>query len=159
MLIKGNLINNTGRYKHIFQRTVYPGEAVDLKVLYALYEEVSGCVFDETFVEWLKTNKIPPADSDLWEFEYETILDVENKPMHEIVNINDTFIEYKKKLSAQDIANLRVRDRPRELLKGVESIPKLRRALTLTYRKKNKQFLCAAIKSRIKYLEKQREKD
>ena len=158
MLIKGKLINNTGRYKHIFQRTVYPGEAVDLKVLYELYEEVSECVFDETFVKWLKDNKIPPADLDLWEFDYETILDVNNKPKHKVVNINDTFIEYKEKLSAQDIANLRVRDCPRKLLQGVDSIPKLRRALTMVYRKKNKEFLSKAIRSRIKQLEKAAQK-
>ena len=59
MIVDGYVANHSGRHKHIFKRTVSPGQKVSLKELYLQYKDKCKCPFDEKFIKWLKENKIP----------------------------------------------------------------------------------------------------
>lgn len=51
-MIKGYVVNNTGRSKYICKRTVYPGQRLDLEYVYKVIG--SKVPEGETFVNWLE---------------------------------------------------------------------------------------------------------
>jgi hypothetical protein len=150
MIVKGCVVNNSGRYKHIFKRTVRPGEKVQLKDLYKTYKNKCDCEFNYEFIAWLKENKIPEEGG--WDLEFETAFDNKVRVTGRVVCVDDIPVKVQKGLTADDIANLKVKDAPKVVLQTIDSIPKLRRALTKAKRKKGKNFLIKYLKERIDIL-------
>jgi len=175
-MVKGYVLNNTGKTRHAYKRTVYPGQKVDLGYI---YKQVSNKAPEgDLFVSWLKENLLPRG----WE------IVVEDKPEKasnkEVLTADitvtsgpvdlDTFyrevnkeeadeedgrgsLEYitpKKirELSSQQLADLRLKDNPERIIKQVMSVHKLRRALTLCKNNSRKNVLTRIIRHRIKEL-------
>lgn len=158
MLVSGFVVNNTGRYTHIFKRKVRPGERVPLSELYKQYKLQCKCDFDEQFIGWLKENKIPKKKG--WDLEdIQTKFDKPVVVESKVIQIDDEFVSINKEWTAQDIANLKVKDKPKDVLKTVDSITKLRRALTMVNKMKAKTFLVKHIKKRIEELIKENKDD
>lgn len=176
-MIKGYVVNNTGRSKHIFKKTVYPGQQVDLEQVYLLL----GAKVPEgsTFVEWLE-GYLPPG----WEVnvvsqekadfvggrmfketltaipevvESASVVGKTFKENNEGEDVDKPSLEYStprviKKMTARDIFNLRVNDNPRRILKNINSIHKLRRALSLCKNDSRKATISRLIQGRIREL-------
>jgi hypothetical protein len=160
-MITGIVLNNTGKSKHIFKRTVFPGHSVDLAEVYTLLSSKvpEGC----SFISWLQ-DYVPAG----WEVHGEETqeesgevtgtsgqgskYEKEEEPEHDSPSLE--YISSKKisELSAQDIHDLRVKDNPRRIINGIDSITKLRRALTLCNKSSRKDVLSKIIKARINKL-------
>jgi hypothetical protein len=155
MITSGFLVNKTSRHVHIFKRAIRPGQKIPLKELYNQYKYKCNCPFDEKFIRWLKENKVPRKG---WEIEdLKTIFDEPVRVVSEVVKVDDKFVSVQSEWTANAIAELKLKDKPRKVLSTIGSIFKLRRALTLVNKKKGKQFLAKMIKSRIKSLQKKEE--
>lgn len=161
MMVKGYVTNNTGRSRHIFKRTVYPGQKVPLDVVYsALKKKVPD---GASFVDWLE-HYLPSG----WELqvtqakektstEQEEVEDAVQKDTDGSEDDGRPSMEYATprvidKMTARDIYNLRIKDNPRRILKNVTSIHKLRRALTLCKNDSRKATLIRLIQGRIREL-------
>lgn len=176
MMVKGFVVNNTGRSKHIFKRTVYPGQKVELEHIYKL---VGKKVPDGAkFVDWLEDTYLPKGwDLDAPEPEVaaeennihfkETITAVpvvapatqntESAMLREEAVVTSPSKEYMTpkaigNMKAKDIYDLQLKDNPKRILKNVNSIHKLRRALTLCKRDGRKETLQRLIQGRIREL-------
>lgn len=175
-MVKGYVTNNTGRSRHIFKRTVYPGQRVALDTVYNLVgKQVPE---DQLFVDWLD-GYLPSG----WEIEIvpakkevavesphkETLLAtpvvepsptfpaVEEALVKEVAVVKSPSMEYAtpraiSKMTARDIFNLKVKENPKRILKNVNSIYKLRRALTLCKNDSRKATLSRLIQGRIREL-------
>lgn len=177
-MIKGYVVNNTGRSKHIFQRTVYPGGKVELEDVYRL---VGSKVPDGTrFEDWIKgslpkgwelsVSQPEPEDVTGGRKYKETLTAVpvvapevsteEAAPIEEdVVSTEDLppskeYLTPKQisKLTANDIYDLRLKDNPKRILKNINSVHKLRRALTLCKNDNRKVVLHRLIQGRIRQL-------
>jgi hypothetical protein len=181
-MVTGYVVNNTGRSKHIFKRTVYPGQRVELDYIYKL---VGAKVPDGAkFVDWLRDTYLPKD----WEVDAEVepemaAIDVDGRQFKETltavpvvatatentengmlreVNAVSTPPQTASKeymtpkaigdMKAKDIYDLQLKDNPKRILKNVNSIHKLRRALTLCKRDSRKETLQRLIQGRIRQL-------
>ena len=177
MLVKGYVTNNTGRSRHIFKRTVYPGQRIPLDVIYSV---VMGKVPEGTeFVDWLEQYlpsgwEVSVADDTASDVtggrKYKEVLTaipvvVDSAPasagatQHADEDDDDArpSLEYATprvidKMTARDIYNLRLKDNPRRIIKQINSIHKLRRALTLCKNDSRKATLIRLIQGRIREL-------
>jgi len=190
-MVKGYVVNNTEKARHIFKRRVSPGQRVPLEDVYeTLKHKVSG---SDNFVKWLKENTLPrgwdvyverssserveqltakpivsDAPMDLGNLRAKenaaepTVVLVETEKEAGPEKEDDTpgaGLQYAPdkrldKLTAQEIADLKIKDNPRRVLERVYSIHKLRRALTLCNKSSGrKQVLSRHIRRRIKKLE------
>lgn len=150
-MIRGYIVNNSGRHKHIFKHRFGPGMRLDLEEVYAVYKRQYKGNFDEKFLEWFKKHKLPSGDD--FELVIESIY--EGPYYEEIPKVNerDKINEkHPSELTSTEIANLRIKDDPKEKLKYITSIHKLRRALTRCRKSKGKEMLAGMIKARIKEL-------
>jgi hypothetical protein len=181
MMVKGYVVNNTGRSKHIFKRTVYPGQKVELDYIFKL---VGAKVPDGAkFVDWLRDTYLPKD----WEVDAEVepelaAIDVDGRQFKETLTAvpvvatatettengmsrevavvapdNSPSKEYMTPkaigdMKAKDIYELQLKDNPKRILKNVNSIHKLRRALTLCKRDSRKETLQRLIQGRIRQL-------
>lgn len=169
-MFKGYVINNTGRSRHIFKRTVYPGQKVPLDYVYNLFS--SKVPEMDSFLEWLD-NYIPEG----WEIAVEKIKIIgEPQEMAQVSASTDEMSNHtyredneglrssreeeeelylsKKvdKLTASEISNLKIKDNPRKVVKQIDSVHKLRRALTKCRNAPGKATLVKIIKQRINEL-------
>lgn len=160
-MITGKVVNNTGKSKHIFKRTVYPGHSVDLVEVHRL---LSSKVPEGTsFISWLQ-DYVPPgwevhgeeAQEETGEISETAGQGTEYTPevLPEDTSPSLQYISTKKisELSAKDIHDLRVKDNPRRIINEIDSVTKLRRALTLCNKSKRKEVLSKIIKARINKL-------
>lgn len=173
-MIKGHILNNSGKSKHIFKQTVFPGQRVTLSAVYSLLSRK--VPEDQDFVSWLKESYLPPG----WELhveEFEPEIEVNparkliqtEKPKMPPVEFDFSSLEADKeedsrpsleyapekvldKLTAADIYNLRMKDNPKRVIKNIYSVHKLRRALTLCKADSRKNMLSKIIQHRIKDL-------
>lgn len=156
-MIKGHVINNSGKSKHIFKRTVYPGQKVPLS---HVYEVLSNKIEDDSvFVDWLK-QRLPLGWELSVEEEFEEPLDPSTVTSEDLMSPQEDdkeSLEYApvqviENLTARDIYNLRIKDNPKRVIKQVYSVHKLRRALTLCLDDSRKSMLATIIRHRIKEL-------
>lgn len=178
-MVKGSVTNNTGRSRHIFKRTVYPGQSVDLGYVYKILEDKVPT--GESFVQWLEDEYLPQG----WEVDvvsmeaadcsggrpYKEMLTAipavaeasatevgsfqENNEGQEPPNVPN--MEFAtppviRNMKASDIYNLRLRDNPKRILGHITSIHKLRRALTLCKNDSRKAILTRLVQGRIREL-------
>lgn len=161
------IVNNSSKCKHIFQRTIYPGQKILLKDAYSILKNRVDKKAD--FVDWLK-DYIPDGwyvqlGSDF--SEGSPLLDsLKVPPTPEQVSIHKEYSEVPAKepsisrisqlavnnLSARDLFNLRVKDDPALILSKVNSLTKLRRTLTFCNKNGRKAVLTKIVKRRIKEL-------
>lgn len=150
-MIVGYVINNTGKHKHIFKRGCHPGIKVKLKDLYNTYKLKYEGDFDLDFIEWLDTNKVPSG--------FDIVVEKYTEEKKERVknaqeNFSPTAAEAVQdiNLSSRQISELKIKDDPKHQIKEVDSVHKLRRALTLCKGKPGKATLIKYIKGRISEL-------
>lgn len=176
-MVKGYITNNTGRSRHIFKKTVYPGQKITLERAYKLVG--SKIPKGSSFVDWLKdylpegweVNVLPQETSDyVGGRQYKEVLtalpltasdvvEVAEDPLQKIDGeVKDPpSLEFSTpravaKMTARDIFNLRIKDNPRRILKNIDSIHKLRRALSLCKTDSRKATISRLIRGRIKEL-------
>jgi len=174
MMVKGYITNNTGKSRHIFKRTVYPGQQVSLE---AVYKVVANKVPEgDEFIEWLErylpsgweVNVASDNASVMGGRTYRetltavpTVVESEGAipelAAHVIVEDTRPSMEYATprvidKMTARDIYNLRLKDNPKRLLKQINSIHKLRRALAMCKNDDRKATLVRLIQGRIRQL-------
>src|SRR6188508_2188508 len=161
-MIKGSIINNTGKPKHIFKRTVYPGQQISLEDVYSIVS--TKIDKEQSFVDWLQ-DELP----DGWEVrlssEYSEPVDLSNVSSESLTengeedvlsgSDSDPSLEFASpktidKLTAKDIFNLRIKDNPKRVIKQISSVHKLRRALTLCRNDSRKNMLANILRHRIK---------
>lgn len=152
-MIKGYVVNNSGRSKHIFKMNIGPGIEVSLDRIYDTYKDKYRGKFDTDFLKWFKKNKLPKDGG--FEIIVDDILDEEDG--RSIIEKEAEVVQKKhpSELTSTEISNLKVRDRPKEKLKYVTSIYKLRRALGKCKHKRGKDFLVDLIHDRIKEIHKE----
>jgi len=147
-MIKGYVINE-GRGKHIFKRAVFPGMKVPLQDLYDMYKSVYKGKFDIGFLEWLEQTKIPKNcgfDIVVEEVGEDTSFEDKLKDVEKVV---EEKLPVPNKLTAAQIADLKIKDNPKVIIQQVMSPHKLRRALTLCKGRKGKETLLKYIKVRL----------
>ena len=178
---KGFVVNNTGRSRHIFKRTVYPGQRVSLQDVH----DVLGIKVPEnsSFLEWLEKylpggweiifeeredasggrpykevlTAVPVVeDGPSGEFSSKKLMETNSGP-EEVLEEDQRSWQYATpkaidSMTAKDIFNLRLNDSPERVLKQVTSVNKLRRALTLCNKHPRKATLTRLIQRRIKQL-------
>lgn len=162
-MINGFVVNNTGRSRHIFKKTVYPGQKVPLSYVYQVVSsKVDG---EDSFVDWLKSRLPPGWELDVNE-EFELPIDatavsadevkvVEKEPAapdEDRESLEYAPLKIIDKLTARDVYNLRIKDNPKRVIKQITSVHKLRRALTLCKNDSRKSMLATIIRHRIKEL-------
>ncbi len=165
-MIKGSIVNNTAKSRHIFKRTVYPGQRVDLMELYV---NVSSSLPENVeFLQWVQ-ERLPagwelfvddsysePVDpKKILESTVELPANKEEKDL--LLGEDSPSLEFAPlkvidKLTAKDIYNLRIKDNPKRVIKQISSVHKLRRALALCKNDSRKQMLSNIIRHRIKEL-------
>ena len=175
-MVKGFVVNNTGRSRHIFKRTVFPGQQVDLEYVYQLVgsKVPEGTKFEDWLEEYLpkgwELNVVSPETASAvggrmyketlvaepvavssGAMEESTVVafeaDVEDAPSREFSTPKAI-----SKMTAKDIYELRIKDNPKRILSNVNSIHKLRRALTLCKSDNRKAVLLRLIQGRIRQL-------
>lgn len=87
MSVKGYVINNTGKPRHIFQRRVSPGDQIDLEYVYTILG--SKAPNDLEFIPWLKTTYLPEG----WDIVVENVLENPSGPNKVVVNGREMFKE------------------------------------------------------------------
>ena len=129
-MLLGKVVNNSGRGKHIFKRNIPAGGHVSIEDLYNTYRKQYVGVCNGDFLDWLKENKIP-EDFDLVLEEVVDEKPLEIKPKESIVQPKKT-VKYTPphKMTVKQLSNLKVKDNPKDIIKGVLSIHKLRRVKT-----------------------------
>ncbi len=157
-MINGFVINNSGRSKHIFKKTVYPGQSVPLSYV---YEVLSKKMEDDnvSFVDWLKSILPPGWDIDIEET-FELPVDVSSVKVEDVITVEDNSpslefapVKIIDKLTAKDIYSLRMKDNPKRVIKQITSVSKLRRALTSCINDPRKSMLATIIRHRIRELQ------
>lgn len=179
-MTKGYVVNNTHSTKHAYKRTVYPGQRVPLDHIRSVIskkipdkdfiawlrdnmlpsgweiileeedsKQKSGVegMYKETLLAEPEVHK-GPVDLNTYYKEDESSEEEGSSP-----------VAYKympphklRDLTWKEIANLKTKDDPRRVLKSVDSIHKLRRALTACRNAKGKKNLSRLIQNRIKEL-------
>lgn len=182
MVAQGYVVNNTGRSRHIFKRTVYPGQKVSLEHVHKVLG--TKVPTGELFVDWLE-QYLPTG----WELDvsvetsdvsggrmYKEVLtavpvvadsvspESSEKDLGSFRETNDGQREVEPpsmqyatpkaidKMSARDLYSLRLRDNPKRILKHVTSIHKLRRTLALCKNDSRKEVLTRLVQGRIREL-------
>ena len=170
-MVEGYVKNNTGRSRHIFKKTVYPGQIVSLGHI----KELLGSKVPEgaSFIAWLEQYlpegweiSVPKRTRDTGGRQYKEVLTavptvVENsEEASEHIDEEEDDSPSKEyatpraidKMTSRDIYNLRLKDNPKRVLKHVNSIHKLRRALTMCKNDSRKSVLQRLIQQRIREL-------
>lgn len=170
-MIKGFILNNTGRSRHIFQKTMYPGQRVALDYVYNLLKDKPQ--EGQEFLAWLK-KKLPVG----WELHVEEFDPNVEHIDGEIVESTSPVITTAKmqkesgqededaapsleyatikalnKLTAKQIYGLRLKDNPQKVIFQIDSVHKLRRALQMCMNDSRKAVLTRVIRKRIQQLQ------
>jgi len=148
-MIKGYVVNNLGRGKHIFKQSVSPGMKVPLDKLYDQYSVSYGGDFDLDFLEWLEKTKIPKGSGfDIVVEDVKQDVDTSVVEEEKPVAVKPQRI-HPTNLTARQIADLKIKDKPKLVLQEVMSIHKLRRAHTLCKNRPGKETLVRLIRERM----------
>lgn len=179
-VIDGFIKNNTGKGKHIWKMNVRPGQSVPLQYVFDIYKNKLEGVTD--FIGWLqgkvpvgweivvKSDRI----SELAFSETGDALPVEvltypgtvskdgvlnHKELDVLEDDRDENFSWQyvspkvlRNLTAKQIADLKMNDNPKRVLDFIDSVPKLRRALTISSNNPRKATLTALIRRRLKQL-------
>jgi pyocin large subunit-like protein len=160
-MIDGYVVNNSGRFRHIFKTNVSPGMRIQLEALYVMYKDRYEGNFDLKFLEWLQQTKVPEGCG----FDIVVNSVDESKPVENKTAIvmaapaseeEEPFVQGKMpigKITARQIAGLKTKDNPKSIIGEVSSIHKLRRALTMTKDRAGKETLTRYIRDRISELQ------
>jgi len=149
-MIKGYVVNNLGRGKHIFKQSVSPGMKVPLDKLYEQYSAAYGGEFDTGFLEWLEGTKVPRGSGfDIVVEALDAEKDVPQQPEEEKKVVVKQRKVHPTNLTARQIADLKIKDKPKIVLQEVMSIHKLRRAYTLCKGRPGKETLTKLIRERM----------
>lgn len=166
-MIYGYVVNNSGRGCHKFQQSFFAGLKIPLDYIYKLYEREYRGKFDLDFLEWLKENKAPEGSGydiiveEVVETEVQEEAALEEPGMQEEVSK----VKRKKKtvyvnkldpdsLTSKQIASLRLKeDNASSIINQINSLYKLRRALTICNKKAGKKTLVDLIKKQISKLD------
>jgi hypothetical protein len=173
-MVKGFVVNNTGRSRHIFKRTVYPGQKIDLDYVYKLVgnKVPEGSKFEDWLQEYLPQGwelDVVPAEvaqavggrryKETLTAEPTVVSGTSDEPEAFETDAEDkapskefTTPKAISKMTAKDIYELRLKDNPKRILQNVNSIHKLRRALTMCKNDKRKAVLLRLIQGRIRQL-------
>ncbi len=148
-MINGYVINNLGRGKHIFKQSVFPGMKVPLDKLYEQYSVSYGGEFNLDFLKWLEKTKIPKGSG--FDIVVEDIkTEVEVKPVTEEVTLGVRPQKvHPTNLTAKQISDLKIKDKPKIVLQEVMSVHKLRRAYTLCKNRPGKETLSRLVRERM----------
>lgn len=177
-MIKGYVVNNSSRGRHIFKQFISPGNKIELEEVYKLLHKK--LPEDKDFVEWLEEKWLPAG--------WDVYIDRSNEENREeilakpivtdgAVDLSTFYVKEKTqesgakkmlpdhklqyappkkidKLTAQEIANLKIKDNPKRILEHVNSVHKLRRAITICNQSAGrKSTLIRHIKRRIRKIE------
>jgi hypothetical protein len=153
-VISGKVVNNTGRFKHIFKRNMSPGMFIKLEDVYEVYKDKYGGPFDLKFLEWLQANKIQEGfnivvdsiDATVSVEDKKEVVEQDDEPAFEVGKSSIS------KITARQIAGLKTKDNPKSIISQVLSVHKLRRALTMTKDRAGKETLTRYIRDRINEL-------
>ncbi len=172
--MEGYIINNGSKSKHIFKRKFPVGHKIFLKDIWNLYEKKvckatgSEAPSAEDFVGWLKQNNLifpgfliefpekATADMQLKEVTSSKVPEDKgpedngraNKPS--LAGIRSGVID---KLTYKDIAELRMTDKPKDIIAHINNISKLRRSYQVVRNTPNKRQLERMIRNRLQELE------
>jgi hypothetical protein len=155
-MLDGYVVNNTGRGKHIFKRNFSVGSKIPIEQLYELYKNKYGGDFDLGFVNWLEETKIPAGSGFDIVLEQVSREDVPKEPEPEdntISVLEDLSKIPPNKLSARQISELKIKDNPKKVIGSINSITKLRRAITFCNGRPGKETLLRYIRARISELQ------
>jgi hypothetical protein len=154
-MIKGYVVNNLGRGKHIFKRSFYPGMEVPLEEIYNLYSNSYEGDFDTGFLEWLEKNKIPNGCGfdivveEIKESDEKVITKVKNALETPAVPTAEVSLPVPNKMTARQLADLKMKNKPKQIIQQVMSVHKLRRALSLCKGRPGKETLIKYIRERL----------
>lgn len=169
-MIIGYVVNNSGRSSHIFKRNMPPGGKVSIEDLYNTYRLMYKYKFDINFVEWLQENKlkegydiivedvIEDTVEEVFSLAGEEILErkeEEDVELDEAAGVLAEAERQEEKWTSVQIAQLKMKDKPRRVIRSIDSIVKLRRAITLCKKEKGKKILIDMIRDRIAELQRQ----
>ena len=147
-MVKGYVVNNLGRGKHIFKMSVAPGMKIPLEKLYKQYEDSYEGKFDLEFLEWLEMTKVPKGSG--FDIIVEDVIeDIETDTDTQTISVIPEQKVHPSKLTAKQIAELKIKDKPKAVLQEVMSVHKLRRAYTLCKGRPGEETLLKYIKARI----------
>lgn len=168
-MVKGYIQNNTGKAKHIFKRTIFPGQKIELPALFKTIEKNLG--EGESFIDYLQLRLPDGWELQVDEEEVDSKVYVRTQPEKSkasIVPVDERHIlsgpeddspslEYAphhklEKLTARDLYNLRMKDNPKRIIKSIDSVHKLRRALAMCKNDARKSMLANIIRRRIREL-------
>lgn len=151
-MIEGYVINNAGRSKYIFKQHVGPGSRIPLKEMYRKYQYKYKGEFDVDFLNWLEENKVPDDFDIVVEHIEESVTEeVQEEDVDKIKALPSNSFDYDK-ITHTEIADLKMKDNPKKVIALVDSVHKLRRALTICNNRKGKSTLIKIIKKRIEEL-------
>ena len=164
---EGYVVNNTGKARHIFKRTVYPGGRVPLGVVFDLLKDqvtrgtpflVWLCEYIPPGWEVVVVESFPPAEL----FATPEVHSSGSGSMAEFSGMEDnngphlleeaTVNLVPEQLTAREIFNLQVKDNPKRVISQISSVHKLRRALSLCKKDSRKKLLTKILRDRIKDL-------
>ena len=128
------------------------GTRVGLDLLFEKYSNKYEGVFDVGFLEWLEKNKVPEDFEIVVESieETEEVIEASVEEPAEIVLNNHPGRKYgPDRITPKEISELKIKDNPKNIIGRVNSIHKLRRALTACKNRPGKGTLYKLIKIRI----------
>ena len=153
-MIKGYVINKSVRSKYIFKPHMSSGERVGLDILFEKYkykDKYEGD-FNVDFLEWLEKNKVP-EDFEIVVESIEEVEEVLEASVEELakkpLDIHPDRKYNPSKITPKEISELKIKDNPKNIIGRVNSIHKLRRALTACKNRPGKGTLYKLIKIRI----------
>lgn len=147
-MIIGYVINKGTRSKYIFKQHVPSGTRIGLDLLYEKYKNKYEGSFDVDFLEWLEKNKVPVN----FEIVVESI-EVPEETLEEPEEKSSEVQPEKKfdpsKITPKEISALKIKDNPKSIISNIDSIHKLRRALTMCKGVPGRKTIYNLVKARI----------
>lgn len=171
-MYSGYVINNTGKARHIFKRTVYPGGRVPLEPIFALLQQQ--VPRGQVFLDWLAAY-LPQGWEIVLEEDLPSVVLTATPEVHssgpgmlaEFSGMEDNDGAHElatessappamdvdpEQLTAREIYSLQVKDNPKKVIGQITSVHKLRRALAMCKKDTRKKLLMGILRARIKEL-------
>jgi hypothetical protein len=172
--MEGYILNNSNKSRFIFKQSFPVGHKILLKNVWPLFEKKvckelsSDNPSAEDFVEWLKVHKLifpgflvefpkkATADMEIKEVTPSEVPENKGNPADgriskpSLAGIRSGVVD---KLTYKDIAELRMIDKPKEIIANINNVSKLRRSYQVVRNTPNKRQLERLLRSRIQELE------
>jgi len=150
-MIIGYVINKSARSKYIFKQHMSSGTRVGLDLLFEKYKNKYEGDFNVDFLEWLEKNKVPED----FEIVVESIEETEvleasvEEPEVQPLNTHPGNEFDLSKITPKEISALKIKDKPKSIISKIDSIHKLRRALTICKGVPGRKTIYNLVKARI----------